>query len=190
MDLPLFPLRTVLFPESRLELRIFEARYLDMVRDCMRAGAAFGVCMIDPESGLSNPSSTGTEAIISDFNALPDGLLGISITGKRCFNVLSSHQKSDGLIIGNVKWREAQGKVELPTEHALLATLLHRLADHRDSELVSAEKARFDEAAWVGFRLADRMPLPLSERQLLLEMDDAVERLDQIGRWLPRFQQE
>ena len=90
VDLPLFPLPTVLFPQGRLELRIFEARYLDMVRDCLRRAQCFGVCLMLEGASAGEPmtpAAVGTEARIVDFDSLPDGLLGISVRGERRFHV-------------------------------------------------------------------------------------------------------
>jgi uncharacterized protein len=193
MDMPLFPLNTVLFPGSRLDLRLFEPRYLDMVRDCMRGGTGFGVCLIlggrETETPAI-PASLGTEARIVDFCTLPDGLLGITVQGFARIRVSSARITSAGLMIGNITLLPDQAVLPVPVEHALLVTILQRLADHEDSELAEASKASFDDASWVGYRLADRVPVSLAERQHLLQMDDPIARLDQLTQWLPRFQKE
>lgn len=193
MDLPLFPLNTVLFPGSRLDLRIFESRYLDMVRDCMRADVGFGVCMIvdGREAGQpAIPAMLGTQAHIVDFSTLPDGLLGITVQGGARLRVDSTRINGAGLTIGDVAMLTADPQLPVPTQHALLVTILQRLADHEDTELARASKSSFDDAAWVGFRLADRLPIALDDRQLILRMDDPLARLDQLAHWLPRFQRE
>ncbi len=193
MDLPLFPLNTVLFPGSRLELRIFEPRYLDMVRDCMRSGSGFGVCMIvsGREAGEpAVPAAIGTEADIVDFCTLPDGLLGITVTGRARLRVNGAIVRSNGLTIGQTVRLSADPPLPVPVQHALLATILQRLADGDDEELAKASKASFDDASWVGYRLADRMPISLEDRQRILQMDDVLQRLDQLAEWLPRFQRD
>ncbi len=193
MDLPLFPLNTVLFPGSRLELRIFEPRYLDMIRDCMRADIGFGVCMIvdGREAGHpAIPAMLGTQAHIVDFSTLPDGLLGITVQGGARLRVDNTRINGAGLTIGDVVVLAPDPQLLVPTQHSLLVTILQRLADHEDTELARASKSSFDDAAWVGFRLADRMPIALDDRQLILRMDDPLARLDQLAHWLPRFQRE
>src|SRR5215475_14572416 len=83
---PLFPLSTVLFPGGPLPLRIFETRYLDMVRHCMRHRCPFGVTLIRAGSEVGAAAAgeiceVGTTARIVDFNSQPDGLLGITCVG-------------------------------------------------------------------------------------------------------------
>ncbi|MDZ4812543.1 MAG: LON peptidase substrate-binding domain-containing protein [Pseudomonadota bacterium] len=193
MDLPLFPLNTVLFPGSRLDLRIFEPRYLDMIRDCMRADIGFGVCMIldGRDAGQpAIPATLGTQAHIVDFSTLPDGLLGITVQGGARVRIDGTRVNGAGLTIGDVAVLAPDPQLLIPTQHALLVTILQRLADHEDTELSRASKSSFDDAAWVGFRLADRMPIALDDRQLILRMDDPLARLDQLAHWLPRFQRE
>src|SRR5688572_9527850 len=106
-ELPLFPLNTVLFPGGPLPRRIFEPRYVDMVRDCMRDSAAFGVVLIrsgQEVGAVTSAADIGTSARIIDFNSLPDGLLGISCIGEQKFRVESRRVQPDGLNIGTVTW--------------------------------------------------------------------------------------
>lgn len=193
MDLPLFPLNTVLFPGSRLELRLFEPRYLDMVRDCMRANHGFGVCMIieGREAGKpAVPANLGTEARIVDFCTLPDGLLGITVQGASRFRVIDTRVDGAGLVRGEIERMPEDPTLPVPAEHALLVTILQRLADNQDTELAQAPKAHFDDAAWVAYRLADRIPVSVAERQHILHLDEPLSRLNQLAEWLPRFQKD
>lgn len=190
-ELPLFPLSTVLFPGGRLDLRIFERRYLDMVRDCARTGSGFGVCVIvrGREAGEpAVPAAFGTVAKITDFTTLPDGLLGITARGAETFHVDRTRVRDSGLVIGEVSLREAQPPTPVPPEFAVLATILERLAEQLGGDLARAERQRFDDAEWVGFRLAEVLPLTLDERQRLLQATDAIARLQLLADWLPRFQ--
>lgn len=191
MESPLFPLNTVLFPGGKLELRIFECRYLDMIRDCMRANTGFGLCMktAGDETQLPWPMTVGTEARIVDFCTLPDGLLGITVQGFRRFHVDKTHRLESGLIHGELNYWEEESPIPVPPEHALLAIILSRLAD-QDDELGRANKSCFDNASWVGFRLAERLPISLAERQQVLQMQQPIERLDQLAQWLSRFQKD
>jgi Lon protease-like protein len=129
MDLPLFPLNTVLLPGGRLPLRIFEPRYLDMVRDCMREGTGFGVCLIldGSEAGRpATPARFGTEARIVDFDTLDDGLLGITAEGTARVRVDALRVTAAGLAIGSVERLPPDPPLPVPAQHALLATLLRR----------------------------------------------------------------
>lgn len=190
-DLPLFPLSTVLFPGGTLDLRIFERRYLDLVRDCTRNARGFGVCLIldGVEAGApATPAAVGTLAHITDFHTLPDGLLGIRASGGQRFRVATTRVRDDGLIHGDVEFWPDEPVVPMPPEYALLATILERLLERMGGEAARVERSRYDEASWVGLRLAEYLPFPALERQRFLQIDDPLERLAQLTRQLPRFQ--
>jgi len=190
-ELPLFPLSTVLFPGGRLDLRIFERRYLDMVRDCARSGSGFGVCVIvrGQEAGEpAIPAAFGTVAKITDFSTLPDGLLGITARGAQTFHVERTRVRDSGLVIGEISLRNEGAPIPVPPEFGVLVTILERLADQFGGELAASERACFDDASWVGYRLAEVLPLTLEERQRLLQTPDPLGRLQLLAEWLPRFQ--
>lgn len=190
-DLPLFPLNAVLFPGSTLGLRIFEARYLDMLRECARGDGAFGVCLImeGHETGdPASPAAVGTLARIVDFDTMPDGLLGISVMGGARFRVTKSRIRDNGLVIGDVReWPDEPG-VSVPIEFSLLPAILERLAEQAGLSWRNGPRERYDDASWVGFRLAELLPLGDVERQHLLELTDPVERLAALRDAVPRFQ--
>lgn len=191
-QLPIFPLHAVLFPGGHLSLRIFEQRYLDLVRDCSRNGCGFGVCLIleGREAGEpALPAAIGTVATITDFYTLPDGLLGISSAGGERFQVAATRVRDNGLVHGDVHLWPDEPVIEVPAEHGLLATILERLLERVGGHHARVERARLDDASWVGFRLAELLPLEQSEKQHLLQMTDPLRRLAQLQHYLPRFQQ-
>lgn len=191
MQLPIFPLHAVLFPGGHLGLRIFEQRYLDMVRDCSRNGCGFGVCLIleGREAGEpALPAAIGTVATITDFYTLPDGLLGIDAEGGERFQVVTTHVRDNGLVHGDVRFWPDEPVVPVPPEHGLLATILERLLQQVGGAFAKADRAHLDDSAWVGFRLAELLPLEPSEKQHLLQMTDPLRRLAQLQHYLPRFQ--
>lgn len=189
-ELPLFPLNTVLFPRGPLPLRIFEPRYVDMVRRCMREESCFGVVLLQGggETGpVSGVAAVGTSARIVDFNLLKDGLLGITCRGERRFRVLRLWRQDDGLNMGEVEWLDppgpspggavgAAGAVAVPPEHRHLADLLRRVLPEL-GEVYAGIEPRFDDAAWVGARLVEILPIGLADKQACLEMEDPLERL-------------
>jgi Lon protease-like protein len=190
-DIPLFPLGTVLFPGAPLQLRIFEPRYLDLVRDCARNQSGFGVCLILEGSEVGAPAvpaAIGTLAHIVDFNALPDGLLGISADGCERFQVERTRVRDNGLLHGEVRFLADEPQVEVPPEYALLATILERLVDRSGHVHAQAGRDCYDDASWVGFRLAELLPLSLAEKQQLLQLPDPLRRLAILQHWIPRFQ--
>lgn len=181
-QIPLFPLNCVLFPGGPLKLRIFEPRYLDMVGRCMRENSVFGVAMILEGKEAGGPATTatiGTSARIVDFERLPDGLLGITALGERSFRLLSVTRQADGLNLARVEWLDAEPSLPVPQECEpfvmLLQQALPQLAPLYDFSPVS-----YEDAAWVGARLVEILPLPTSEKQLCLELQDPLRRLEHL----------
>jgi len=190
-DIPLFPLNSVLYPGGLLSLRIFERRYIDLVRDCTRSGGGFGVCLIleGNEAGVAAvPAAVGTLATITDFYTMSDGLLGIRAVGSARFRVSESRVRDNGLVHGQVRFWPDEPVIVLPAEFLLLSSILERLLERVGGEHAKAARARFDDASWVGFRLAELLPLAADERQHLLQITDPVLRLAQLMTVLPRFQ--
>lgn len=190
-DIPLFPLSAVLFPGGPMNLRIFERRYLDLVRDCTRNNAGFGVCLIldGEETGApAVPAAVGTLAHITDFCTLPDGLLGITAEGGTRFHVENTRVRDNGLVHGEVRFWDDEPVVSVPPEHGLLATILERLHDSSGSPFAQSHRASYDDASWVGFRLAEMLPLEPTERQELLQFTDPLQRLARLMQHIPRFQ--
>jgi len=186
--LPLFPLHTVLLPGAALGLRLFERRYLDMVSDCGRNGRAFGICLIleGDEAGVAaTPAAFGTEAVIEDFGTGDDGLLTLQVRGARRFHVSRTRVRDNGLVMGDVEWREADIDDPLRPEHSLLATLLQHFLEKVGGEHSKVSNARFDDASWVSWRLAEFMPIGDEQRLLLLQLDDPHARLDQLLQLMP-----
>ncbi|KAF1716206.1 ATP-dependent protease [Pseudoxanthomonas yeongjuensis] len=187
-DLPLFPLPTILLPGAALGLRLFERRYLDMVGDCGRNGRGFGVCLIleGSEAGTpATPAAFGTEAVIEDFDTGDDGLLTLQVRGARRFHVQRTRVRDNGLVVGDVRWREADLDDSLRPEHALLATVLQHFLEKAGGEHSKVSNARFDDAAWVGWRLAEFLPLDDAQRLTILQEDDVHERLELLLRMMP-----
>lgn len=190
-DLPLFPLNTVLFPGGPLQLRIFEQRYLDMVRECARTECGFGVCLIiqdDEAGGPATPAAIGTLARMTDFFTTDDGLLGISAEGSTRFRVTRARVRADGLVRGDVACWPDEPQQPVPIELALLPTILERLVEQMQPPWRNAPRASYDDASWVGFRLAELLPLDPRERQQFLEINDPLQRLAGLRDVLPRFQ--
>ena len=180
-SLPLFPLQTVLVPGAALDLRIFERRYLDMVGECGRNGSGFGVCLIlqGNEAGApATPVAFGTEAVIEDFGNTPEGLLSLRVRGRRRFHVLRTRVRDTGLVVADIEWREDDASSpRLRPEHALLAELLRRILLQVDAGHIDPDPALFEDAAWVGWRMAELLPLSMPQRQVLLQLDDPHARL-------------
>ncbi|MBD3619045.1 MAG: LON peptidase substrate-binding domain-containing protein [Chromatiales bacterium] len=179
--IPLFPLHTVLFPEGLLPLRIFEARYIDMVRERLRSDGVFGICQIREGVEAGGPAeihTVGTSARIVDWTQTPDGLLGITACGERRFRVIESQEEDNGLRMGVIQWLPGENDTPLPPEFESLGQLCERILHEIGGPL--AEHPHCDRAGWVGARLTELLPLAPEVKQALLEQADPLARLFQL----------
>jgi len=178
-EILLFPLNTVLFPDGLLPLRIFEARYLDMIGECMRSQSGFGICAIQSGDEVGKAAQcypVGTLATVTDFDRGEDGLLRVTVQGKRRFRIEESWVERKQLQRARVNWLEERD-APLPDERKPLVDLLVRLL--RQAEKPASDVIpHFDSAGWVAGRLAELLPFALADKQRLLETDHALERLE------------
>jgi uncharacterized protein len=132
------------------------------------------------------PAALGCEARIVDFASTEDGLLGITVQGGRRFRVAQTRVRDNGLIVADIDWQPAPEVARIRPEHQLLATLLERILERADADF---ERSDLEDAAWVGWRLAEWLPLQMTDRQVLLQDDDPHRRLQRLVEHLPDFQQ-
>ena len=175
----LFPLQTVLYPSGPLSLRIFETRYLDMVSRCLKEERGFGVCLIREgrETGPAQVHMTGTLARIRDWSQGQDGLLNILARGERRFRIHAQRTQADGLNLADVEWLPAEPAAALPEARQELAEILRQIILQVGEPYTDGEGA-YGDAGWVGCRLAELLPLSLTQRQYLLELNDPLKRLE------------
>lgn len=179
MKVPLFPLLTVLYPGGPLPLRIFEPRYLDMISDCLKRDAPFGVLLIrsGSETGPATLYEVGTLARVIDWYQGSDGLLGVTAIGEQRFRLKSSHRQPDGLNVGEIELLEPENHYSLPDEYRPLANILAGILDDL-GRLYEPLDRQYDDAGWVGYRFAEILPISPEQKQSCLEADDALARLD------------
>ena len=184
--LPLFPLNTVVFPGGRLSLRVFEQRYLDMVKQAIADETPFGVCAIREGSETGTPAvphTVGTLVRVSDWDMPQTGILHVDTRAEERFHVRHVHAQPNGLLIGDVESVTPEAPVAVPGELELVVEILRRIvAEYGDAHFPPPHA--FDDAAWVGYRLSEVLPLKLSTRQNLLEMNDSVMRLRILAEFL------
>ena len=186
--LPLFPLRTVLFPGGPLQLRIFEARYLDMVSLCLREDRGFGVCLIRQGSEVGEPAephAVGTVARIVDWDKRPDGLLGLTAVGERRFRIRHREPGGKGLTWAWVELLEAGPPVQLPEQAAAVTEMLDQIMALPGTGYDRTPPRNDRDADWLSCRLAEILPLRLDDRQRLLVMDDPLHRLQALSPLIP-----
>ena len=197
--MPLFPLGSVLFPGGLLALRVFEVRYLDMVRKCHQAGAPFGVVALTqgrevrqagaPEEQFND---VGTLAVIEQIDAPQPGLITLLCRGSQRFRITQRSHLPHGLWIADVGHIDPDLTVPIPQDlrkaSTALAQVLHTLKQ-RDPETPTAivpTAAQLDDCGWVANRWCELLPVPLELKQRLMELDNPLVRLELVGDVLER----
>ena len=183
----IFPLGTVLFPGGTLPLKIFEQRYIEMTKACLRDECSFGVCLIREgrEVGApALPAEVGCLARIADWDMPQLGVLQVAARGERRFRILERSVQPDGLARASVEMLGDEVDAPVPDGLAGCVKLLERVIETHPS--LVAQPHRFDSCAWVSSRLAELLPLPLAAKQALLELDDGRQRLERLNATLAR----
>ena len=177
--LPLFPLNTVVFPGGQLPLRIFEQRYLDMIKQAIADDTPFGICAIreGAETGPpAVPCDVGTRMRITDWDMPQTGILHIETVALDRFVIRGTHTEPSGLLVGTVEAVSVEPATSVPDDLELSVEILRHIIDeYGDAHFPAPHE--LDNAAWVGYRLSEVLPLTLSIKQNLLEINDCVMRL-------------
>ena len=182
-ETPIFPLHSVLFPGGVLPLRIFEPRYLDMVSDCMKNGSNFGICLIKEGSETGEVATSfeiGTLANIDYWHMRTDGILGVTAHGENRFKIISAETRADNLTVAHIEKIPNETKTELPAEYTRMADMLSHIIKQLGYPFMRL-KADYDDASWVSSRLTELLPIQLEQKQLCLEMNDPIKRLQQLS---------
>lgn len=185
-EIPIFPLSTVLFPGGALPLRIFEQRYLEMTKVCIRDNAPFGVCLIREGQEVGAPAvphTVGCTARIVRWDIPHLGLFHLVTEGDSVFRILEQWSSRSGLLHAQVELDDPVPALPLPEAFSSLAQLLETIIDKVGAERFPAPP-RLDDAAWVAYRLAESLPLEASLRQQLLEVRDPLAALIEVKAFL------
>lgn len=181
--LPLFPLSTAAMPGGRIALRVFEPRYLDMVSECLRRDRGFGICLIRGGTaevgGPAMPYGTGTEVRIIDWDRRADGLLGITVAGERKIRLHELAVEANQLMVARAERLAPEPAEPVPPHCAPLVQILAQLLNQLEG-VIQYDAPQWDDAAWVGGRLTELLPLPERQRQYLVELDNPIARLEEL----------
>jgi Lon protease-like protein len=176
----IFPLGTVLFPGGALPLKIFEQRYIEMTKICIRDEKPFGVCLIKEGAEVGTPAvpeTIGCLASIEKWDMPQLGLFELLARGGDRFRLVESRVAANGLMSGSIE-RIPPDKPSSEVDSACREVL--KLIINRVGAAHFPEPISLDDATWVGCRLAEVLPLEAHVKQSLLEVQDAAERLDHL----------
>lgn len=197
-SLPLFPLKTVLFPRGVLALRVFEVRYLDMIGKCHQTQAPFGVVALAQGEEVRVAGApaerfeqTGTLARLTRLEAPQPGLLLVECQGSQRFRIERSWRLRHGLWVADVALLPPEPAIPPPDHlrqavHALRRVLGALRVQPRHAALPDARDDRYDDCGWVANRWCELLPLPLATRQRLADLDQPLLRLELVADMLER----
>lgn len=198
-SLPLFPLNAVLFPGGALSLRVFEVRYLDMVRKCHRTGAPFGVVALADghevrQAGAPHESLhiVGTLAVIEQLQDLQPGLMQVRCRGTERFRVLHQQLLPHALWMADVEQLPCDAQVRIPRDLQHTATMLAQVSAslrERDPNTASHPQpspTQLQNCGWVANRWCELLPVPLELKQQLMQLDNPLVRLELVADVLER----
>jgi Lon protease-like protein len=181
-EIPIFPLGSVLYPAGRLSLRIFEPRYVDMIMACMRDSSVFGVNLIRAGYEVGTPAipyDTGCTARILECEPPQQGAFLLSAQGETAFRIHRRWTRDDGLIVAVVSMIEPPDPLPVPDRYEPLTMLLQSLMSEIGGRYFPSPH-RFEDAAWVGNRLCELLPVAPERKQALLELNDPLQVLDEV----------
>jgi hypothetical protein len=175
MHVPLFPLSSHVFPEGRMALRIFEPRYIRMIKDVCRADAGFVVCMINAAGNKINNTyifPLGTFCKVIDFDMLEDGLLGVTIEGQYCVSIGEIETQFDDLRVAECEksmiWQSDAHVSELSPMNVRLKEVFDSYPEI--SELY--DEVKFDDPVWVVNRWLELLPVGAEQKQHFMAQQD------------------
>ncbi len=200
-QLPLFPLQAVLFPQSHLLLRVFEVRYLDLMRRCHAARAPFGVVSLVQGQEVRSAQSLGSEkflsvgtlAVIEALTQPQAGLLYIRCQGTQRFEIQHTQLLKHGLWVADVQLLPDDAPIPIPVDLASTATALqHVLTNlhaqyHEGQHIPIQAPYHWDDAGWVANRWCELLPIPLELKQRLMALDNPLVRLELVNDLLDKL---
>jgi len=191
-ELALFPLQSVLFPGGLLGLKVFEARYLDLMSDCLRSGRPFGVVALrrGNEARVSGETvdleDIGTLAEIIDVDSAQPGILQLRCRGTQRFSLTAPRQQADGLWLADTALLPDDAAVAPPADMQEtvrgLATAIASLKGQGAEPFLAPH--HFDSASWVANRWCEILPISLPAKQKLMALPDALVRLELVDDFL------
>lgn len=184
-ELPLFPLQAVLFPGGLLGLKVFEARYLDLMASCLRESTPFGV--VASRAGTPGFEAVGTVAELVGADSERPGILQVRCRGAQRFRIESSRRQADGLCLARTRSIVPDAGIApagsmLGSVRALAATIA--TLKTTKSEAPFLKPYRFDDAGWVANRWCEILPIPQAAKQKLMELSDPMVRLQLVDEYL------
>ncbi|MFT5839442.1 MAG: Lon protease-like protein [Flavobacteriales bacterium] len=180
-EIPLFPLSAHLLPGGRMSLRIFEPRYVRMVKEACASDKGFGICMVNSQGDKDKNQHIypiGTFAKVIDFDLLEDGFLGVIVEGGKCFNILTITTESDELRLGECQWIDEWPAQTADHSISPIDEKLIEIFDNYPELQMLYQNPKFNDPIWVIYRWLELLPVNVEQKQHFLQQKDCVKALE------------
>ncbi|MBV2131047.1 LON peptidase substrate-binding domain-containing protein [Arsukibacterium indicum] len=186
-QLALFPLSSFILPGGKMRLRVFEKRYIRLVKEAGLGSRSFAMALLNPfvtQQHRDRILPLATEVVIEDFEQLPDGLLGITVRGVCRVEIINRWQEEDGLNVAQVTPLSSWPATRLNQRYSELASsLLQLLAEYPQLQQLYPEP-ELDNASWLASRWLELMPMQPGLKQKLSAEQDPLTCLESLQNWL------
>tara|TARA_B100001778_G_C18598802_1_gene636155 strand:- start:2167 stop:2769 length:603 start_codon:yes stop_codon:yes gene_type:complete len=180
--IPLFPLKSIVLPGGIFPLRIFERRYIDMVKNCIKNDTGFCIVLVRNNSQkeyIDDVYNYGCYVEISDWNQLEDGLLGITVEGKYKIHILDSKLNDNNLLCGKIEKSPEEKEFMIPQKYLILSKFYRKIYPGIKN-FISFKNERYSDATWISYRLTECLPLDSSTKNKLISINHGIDRLERI----------
>jgi Lon protease-like protein len=180
-EIPLFPLSAHLLPGGRMSLRIFEPRYVRMIKEACKADTGFGICMVDSKGDRSKNEhiyAIGTYAKVVDFDMLDDGLLGVTVEGQDCFKINSVTTQTDELRVGECEYIEKWSAESAILPISPMDDKLKEIFENYPELKAMYQTPQFDDPIWVIYRWLELLPVDALQKQEFLQQKSCIKALE------------
>ena len=180
--IPLFPLQSIVLPGGIFPLRIFERRYIDMIKNCIKDDTGFCIVLVrnnTRDKYIDDIYNYGCYVKITDWDQLEDGLLGISVEGQYKIHVLNSELNQNNLLCGNIEKCIDEKEYMIPQKYLLLSKFYRKIYPGIKN-FISFKRERYSDASWVGYRLTECLPLDSRTKNILIASNNGIDRLEKL----------
>ena len=179
-DIPVFPLKSIILPGGQFPLRIFERRYLDMIRDSLKTNSGFVIALTKKDADyISSVHDYACYVEIVDWSQLDGGLLGITVEGKSLVTLSNCKLDETNLLRGNAQQIKSSIDHLIPQKYQILSKFYRKIYPEIKAYIFH-NKSKYNDANWIGFRLIECLPIEISDKADLIATNEPLDRLEKI----------
>ena len=178
--IPIFPLKSIILPGGQFPLRIFERRYLDMIRDSLKTNSGFVIALTKKDADyISSVHDYACYVNIVDWSQLDGGLLGITVEGKSLVTLSNCKLDETNLLRGDAQQIKSSIDHLIPQKYQILSKFYRKIYPEIKAYIFH-NKPKYNDANWIGFRLIECLPIEISDKADLISTNEPLDRLEKI----------